>query len=152
MEEVVNTMELVEKQLYRVFSHSQSLLGQEGLYCMATDADSARRYFIEQSITAELKHNRGYYLTRFSEAADFVFAEQFVERTATEEQPTTYQLCEKKVKEWFRNRVEWAELFLRYHRGESIAFPEEMIRYIVKRDILSVDAVYTEKVDYIEID
>ncbi|MFD1424055.1 MULTISPECIES: hypothetical protein [Laceyella] len=147
-------MELVEKQLYRVFSHSQSLLGQEGLYCMASDAESARHYFIEQSITAELKQNRSYYLTRFNEAADFVFAEVFVKQTPSKEnQPTTTcQLCEMKVKEWFHPHEEWALLYLKYQRGEVVSLPEEMVRFIVKRDILHADAVYIEKVDFVEID
>lgn len=138
-----------EKKLYHVFSQSQALMGNAGIFCFAKSSDQARAYFIDQSLQREVERNREYYTGRIGDSADLLFVEYFMEET---ENGLSKQLSEEKAKEWFKGSPDWAEQFIRYHRRETDLLPDEMLVYIARKDALANEVIYVESIDYIDLD
>lgn len=132
------------KNLYHVVTNSQLLRQRPGLFCFADDSEQATQYFVESYVTRELEEHRDYYLHRISDS-DGTFVELFYK--VDKNGPL---LLEEEIREWF-DREDWAELFIKYHRGEDIQFPDEMIRYIARKDIMEAEIVFADQVDFVEV-
>ncbi|MFC7441559.1 hypothetical protein [Laceyella putida] len=143
-------MQYRDKKLYRVFSQSQSLMGNAGIFCFARHSEHARQYFIDRYVQEELERNREYYTGRLGETGDFLFVEHFIDDAV--EEGRTKRLSENKINEWFYRYPTWAERFIRYHRRETDYLPHEMLRYMVRKDAMSDEVIYAEIVDYIDLD